>query len=478
MEKTFVDKLATTATMTGRTTASHRFLRLAQPISAHALPTRPKVLLAGQTYSVPFTFVIPAQLLPRACNHKTANHAVRHAHLQLPPSFGDPDLSGYGGHLLDDLAPEMARVSYFIKARLIKTKELSHDTEEEVTISERVRKIRVKPAYEEAPPLDIEENAPSYTTGRTRIDERAEYNLRAEKVVKKGLFKGKAGRLSAEATQPASIHLPFVEADRRDSIHSPVSTMARVRVRFDPAEDNIQPPRLDTLVSKLKVTTFFASAPRKEFPSRKAAIPDMSQGVICETLPLSSRCVASANWERHDPSESPVANANHAIERRDSAHSGSSNDGPIPAPEGVAKDRVFYTANVLVPITLPLGKHFVPTFHTCLISRVYALSLNLGVHTSSPAPTSLSLRVPVQISSDGGHAWTQQQARRASALSTVEEEMEFLEEAEREVEAVWTPRRLSALPGLDADLEAEPDLPPGYDALGPTGRANMLPVVG
>src|ERR1700744_2256400 len=48
--------------------AMHRFLAVAQPIPEESLPL-PMVLQPGQTYTFPFSFVVPAQMLPRACSH-------------------------------------------------------------------------------------------------------------------------------------------------------------------------------------------------------------------------------------------------------------------------------------------------------------------------------------------------------------------------------------------------------------------------
>ena len=432
-----VDKITTSPALNGRTEAVHRFLRLLQPISRMQLPEN-GIIEAGKIYKFPFTFVVPTHLLPRACAHNCDNDHVKETHLLLPPSFGDPDLCGYDGKLLDDFAPDMARVSYCIKVKMTKWR----DDGTENVVSEASKRLRIKPAYEEQPPLNI--------------DSDDEYCGRLEKTLRKGLVKGKLGHLVMEASQPKSFRLPATAPG--DAIPS-ITTMAKVKLRFDPHDESSQPPRLSSLSSKLKVTTFFASTPRHAFPSRTTTFPDMSQGYISDAVPLSTLCVASVDWHRHEagstvpiPSTSPL--------RRDSALSTSSacssDYNTIPAPSSHYHQHLpFYTATVIVPLSLPTNKHFVPTFHNCIISRIYALSLHLTTH-GQPLGPSLTLKIPIQISAEG-------------SLNSVERRRmsERAEEAVREADAVFEPRLMG--PGLGlAGMETQEssDMPPGYEGLG------------
>ncbi|GAB1203599.1 hypothetical protein APSETT445_002235 [Aspergillus pseudonomiae] len=74
---------------------------------------------------------------------------------------------------------------------------------------------------------------------------------------------------------------------------------------------------------------------------------------------------------------------------------------PSPTTSPTEDRGTYYTAAVIVPITLPQTKAFVPTFHSCLISRTYALDLNLCYHTpnASLLTSRISLRLPIQITS-------------------------------------------------------------------------------
>ena len=368
--RTYVEKIATTGPTTGRTRAFHNFLKLTQPIHEASLP-QPCIAQAGRTYRFPFQFVVPERLLPQSCVHDRASEQVHDAHLQLPPSLGDPMLASNGHSLLDDLAPDMTTISYAIKVRVVRTRE--HD--KPLVLVDSGKKVRIIPAADEQPPLIVVES------------EEGDYVLRKTKDLKKGMFKGKLGRLTMETAQPKSLRLPSPNTKSSCS----TTTMATVNLRFDPAEESSQPPRLGQLWNRLKVATFFGTLPMRDFPT-KATVGtyDSQRGLFVETLNLSSRCVESAQWERHTCSlpSTPI--------RRDSGFSTISASS-IPEIAG----RLFYTAKILVPITLPKNKTFTPTFHSCLVSRIYALDFSLSVHTPGAtvsAPT-MHLKVPLQISS-------------------------------------------------------------------------------
>lgn len=287
-------------------------------------------------------------------------------------------LSGHGKLLLDDMSPEMSKVSYIVRARVLKHCPVG---DAKRAIANAAKKVRIVPASEEHPPLDVSEC-------------NQDYCLRKEKDVQRGLFRGKLGRLVMEAAQPKALQLPHPQTESP----CPTTTMARVNLRFDPVDPYQQPPQLGTLWSKLRVKTFFGSTPWKDFPTRCSSLGLCpTQGVYSENVPLSSRCVVSAQWQKHgSQSESDLA-------RRDSLYSASSIESAT-APSASYTGKTFYTSSVLVPITLPTGnKAFVPTFHSCLVSRVYLLDLCISYHTPNRnimVPT-VSLKLPIQIASTG-----------------------------------------------------------------------------
>jgi hypothetical protein len=420
--------MTTTPTMTGRTEACHRFLTLRQPIDESDFPNT-KVFEGGKTYKFPFTFTVPSQLLPKACSHKVVSEHIRNTHLSLPPSIGDPDLAGFGSTLLDDLSPEMSKITYGIKVKIVHTR----GSEGILVLGDKMKKVRVKPAFVEQPPLNIDHND--------------EYRPRQEKTVKKGIFKGKLGTMTARTIQPPPLVIPGARSPDVKSI----STMAKLVLRFDPADEGSAPPRLGSLATKIKVCTYYASAPRQNFPTRSTIGFDLSQGVYTENVPLSTLCIASAHWEKHDPTT--TSSPTDTILRRDSGISDCSTThsaseafaaGILPASQSYKFGTPFYTAQILVPITLPTNKNFIPTFHSCLVSRTYTLGLQFSVHGG---PT-MHLKVPVQICAEGSDTGIEEARARSVEETAIRAAMgdEF---AARSVEMEGV-GRTEELPGYEA----------------------------
>lgn len=420
---TFVERLYATPAMSSGTSAVHQFLKLTQPMPESSYP-QPRILEAGRTYEFPFLFVVPQELLPRVCNHAVDHRSVHEAHIQLPPSLG-------GDSTLDDFAPEMANIKYQVAARILAMNEYSCD---KLDLAHKAKTIRIIPAADEQPPVNVE--GPD-----------SEFTMRREKALKKGLFKGKLGTLVMEAAQPSSLRLPSNYAEADES----VSGMATIKLRFDPTDSGCPPPRLGSLNSKIKVSTWYASRARPILPNKKCIMFDAHQGVHSESVSLSSRSMGAVEWKFNKESELDLT-------RRDSALSASSFHQS--SPSETYQGQGFYTAEILVPITLPAKKHFIPTFHTCLSSRTYGLNLSLGIHTSGVGGPSIDLRIPIQISSEG---LSREEGQARSSLTTAEQEQEL-----RSAEEFFVPRTISpmddelvggsAVPGITTDL------PPVYEA--------------
>ncbi|OAX80306.1 hypothetical protein ACJ72_05366, partial [Emergomyces africanus] len=365
-----------------RFSAFHTFLRLVQPINEQQYP-QPRIIEAGQTYTFPFTFVVPEQLLPNSCRHKHNHPQVHAAHTLLPPSLGDPSISGNGGTLLDDMAPRMTQIEYAIRVQVFKACQV--DPSPKVLV-ETKRKVRIIPAVDQAPPLSVP-------------DDCEEYRMRKEKDVKKGALRGKLGRIVMAAAQPKAIPVPATVTAAKSAESAP-STMVTVHLRFDPTNEDQQPPRLGRLWSKLRVNTFFAAEPWADIAANSPSLTwALNRGVYTETVTLASRCVASASWQKHTCPPSPTcASASSSLHRRDSFQSTSSVES-LTGPSAGYAGETFYTASILVPISLPPTRTYLPTFHSCLSSRTYALDISLSYHTPNAnliVPT-LGLRLPIQI---------------------------------------------------------------------------------
>ncbi|KAE9368803.1 hypothetical protein N431DRAFT_470490 [Stipitochalara longipes BDJ] len=420
--KTYVENLSPHTTR-ARTTAVHNFLRLTMPMRDADYP-QPRIAEAGQTYKFPFNFVVPNQLLPRACSHKCNTEHVHNAHLQLPPSMGCREVS-----ILDDLAPEMSKVMYWIKVKVLRNEEDGKD----VVLAEKLRKLRIVPAQAELPPMNI-------LTGQS------DYQLTKTKTLRKGVFSGKLGKITVSATQPSAIILPSPSL----GVTLPATAMATLNLRFDPHDKSSQPPRLGGLTTKIRATTFFAARPNEFLPSHTTMTAHFEtvRGVYDTTVSLSSRCVEAVSWTKHK--------AAPAYTRRNSASSSDSSDCSDNCPEAKPGSE-YYSATVLVPITLPTSKTWIPTFHSCIVSRTYSIDLNLSIHTPGngvPAST-VALHLPIQVAADGNQN-EQAPMTAAEAAAELADAEEFLRPRVIEVPN-------AAHIGNSVLVPQASDLPPSYE---------------
>ncbi|CAG8194993.1 unnamed protein product [Penicillium salamii] len=408
------------ASCPGRTGSQQMFLKLRQPIEDDEYPT-PRVLEGGRSYQFPFTFVVPDRLLPQVCSHTKQNAHVGRSHTMLPPTLGDPMLASDGKTLIDDMAPDMSQVAYIIRASLHQKR---HDGQTAKSIAGVAKKVRIIPVVEEEPPVEI--------------SELSSLCLRKEKTVKRGTLRSTLGRLVAGTSQPKPIQLLPPSCEPSDT----VSTVTTVNLRFDPV-GNEQPPPLGTMTSKLRSSTFYSASPWEDFP-HGTGVPfsQVGRGLYSEAVPLSTMCVASAQWTKHTPDS-----------RRDSADSASSSDSSSTGPSSTFAGDTYYTASIVIPITLPKNKTYVPTFHSCLISRTYSLELSLTYHTPAAnimTPT-VSLRVPIQFTSQN----FSESIKSSLGLVVTQEELdEFFQPRN-----VTSPTNFHDPPVSDVVIELAP---PGY----------------
>lgn len=188
------------------------------------------------------------------------------------------------------------------------------------------------------------------------------YSDRKEKDVRRGFMRGKFGRITMTAAQPRPIQLSARTGEKSES----TGTVVTVQLRFDPV-GNEDPPALNSLSSKLRVSTAYSMTPMETFPSGDLSRSHLGQAMYLETVPLSALCLGAAHWTRHTDSH---------------------------------KSMLYYTASIVVPIALPDARRaFVPTFHSCLVSRFYALDVSVSYRTPAAniVDPSVSLRLPVQM---------------------------------------------------------------------------------
>ncbi|EED21108.1 arrestin (or S-antigen) domain protein [Talaromyces stipitatus ATCC 10500] len=390
--KTTIPRQSPVAHLANNLNAFHPFLKLRQPIDPNTY-AEPRELKPLETYIFPFTFVVPEHLLLHACNHYTSNPHLKVAHTQLPPTLGDAMLSDDGKTMINDMAPMMSEIAYKLKVSVMK-KTPPTSPKEFVALSSVAKKVRIIPATTEQPPLEIGCN-------------NAEgYRIRREKYVRKALLGGKTGRLVVTAAQPKPLELP-APSNTVNGCKAAVNSHVKLHVRFDPETEDEEPPRLRSTFSKLKVSTFYSAQAWTDFPSLEIAQAPAhtSNGVYCETINLSSLCVGAAQWKKHDGTDSSRDGSRRSSLISDSSSSLADSLSHHPSASSSYFGKTFYTASILVPVTLPANRTFVPTFHSCLVSRVYTLDLSLSYqppHVKLPIAPSISLNIPIQITSAPG----------------------------------------------------------------------------
>ncbi|EON96561.1 putative arrestin protein [Phaeoacremonium minimum UCRPA7] len=435
--------------------SSHTLLKIPMPIPESSYPV-PRVLEAGREYSIPFNFILPNHLTLNACGHRVDSDAVHQSHLSLPPTMGFVQ----GLWEKDDLAPQMATIEYSVKARIYKDPEMNGRP---LKIMEATEPIKVLPAYAEEPPLNITKNDKLYRMTKT-------------KSLRKNIISGKLGRLTASAPQPGAA---FIGPDGKVASN----TAAQVELKFEPSSPDVAPPKITSMSGKITAHTYYSAGPISSFPN----LSDFNSGFSIErrgsystSVPVFSSPLDNITWatqviqERRDSGYATESDA-----RTDSEHSApersrrgskqlhtkqarkSSASASASAPSASASP-VFHAATLHVPIHLPAAKRtLLPTFHSCIVSRVYTLTLSLTLSpsagsTASSSSTTLSLTLPLQIGVDtaGSPAHLRLQQENPAGLPSFEAAVQ-----EAEVDEFLRPRLLSV---PDVQFSRDPSALPGY----------------
>lgn len=334
--------------------ANHIFLETEQTLIRDH--THQSTFHNGFIHRYPFCFIVPGQLLPQACRHKKTDIAVEISHAILPPTLGDSSPTGRCGWPKDNLASDMARIRYFLRVDFIKP---SCDTGANEIWLSKTKAVRLIPKYQAVPPIDLFESSWHCSHKERRLSQ--------------GLLNSRSGRLTATMQQPRPIHIHGT----RGKEYGCSSTAAIMNLSFVTAE-NASPPQLQEIRSELHACTFYGITPWTKFPtlSDQNYLHYDGGRLFCRSSSSVNICVASVHWSRTSKiiaqCKLHTSNDDHEIE---------------------------YTASILVPVTPSKSISFVPTFHSCLISRVYSLQLGLYYRQSRDSLFSsiLSLSVPIQI---------------------------------------------------------------------------------
>ncbi|KAJ6789652.1 hypothetical protein PWT90_05591 [Aphanocladium album] len=406
------------------------FLKLRMPISEDDVP-EDRVFKAGKTYTVPFHFVVPHHLPIGACKHQCEVDSVLDQHLRLPPTIG------FWG--ADDQAPEMAQIEYAVKARAVKQEQAGSPA---TKVMEGQHVVKVLPASPEDAPLDI-----------TFRDER--YTMAKTKTIRKNLFSAKTGKLTAASTQPEAV---MFSADGRDASMS----AAHINLEFVPDSVDTAPPKINSVSAKLLSTTFFGAAPVNYLPNLGPRTAYHGNPCLNYTTTSSifNTPVDKVSWRQEKVDAG----------RRDSGYSSShlspdSDAVPGKMARKKAASPIKHVATLDVPFTITNTnrKIFLPTFHSCLISRTYVLQLCVTV---GPTNTTMTLSVPVQVGVETIHDDPQ-----GGALPSFESVMARDEEAE--ADNYLRPRIRRA---ASDDAPQTNSLLPGYNELSRRAAIQVAPV--
>ncbi|KAH6658981.1 arrestin [Truncatella angustata] len=360
---------------------SHTFLKLEMPIPESSYPA-PRIYEAGQSYRIPFNFVIPRHLTLNACNHNIDSDAVKDSHLCLPPSMGS-----WGGK--DDLAPDMSTVEYTVVARLFAEED---HTRKLTKIMEMSYPVRILPAHPESPPLHV--------TPRDKL-----YKMSKTKTLRKSIIAGKVGKLTATVKQPSAVMLS-------SDATSATTTAAQVDLVFDPSSSLSLPPTVTGVSSKLSAVTYYCAGAINGFPNMGEwvrAFGADSRGSYPSSVSLAATHIDKLRWRQNIKMEARRGSAasttttatSDSIESvSDAGRTGQDSD---PDRRRGSKDSskeespIYHTASFRVPIDLPVHKKlFIPSFHSCIVSRVYVLWLTVSLSCGGNN-TNIMLGVPLQI---------------------------------------------------------------------------------
>jgi hypothetical protein len=377
--KTFVDLMSALPGHQEITKSSQTFLTLRQPGLEARCPLD-RTLQRGTTYDFPFEFVVPKRLVDGSCGHQIASPAVREAHLALPPSFSRHDSVGKGGDV-DATVPETTIINYGISATIFKSKKLNA-SKGPTTLATAWREILVVPCTDAALPTDINKT--------TRGAAPSDHCLRSVKKMSKGIIRSSLGTVTVEATQPKRLKLKRREDG--GASHRFCTVPVNVMLRFDNKNrSTAKAPQVSKITSRLEVNTFYTTSNHQDLPQKNDSVYDRNRRVYTKHLPSTSFSPEKVVWRTAKTQSKDELFLEPAhLEIKDLAAE------TLSTPNSSSR-----TADLLVPVSIPVPTTLVPSFHSCLISRTYILETSIKL-TSQGCTRTANLRLPLQISADMG----------------------------------------------------------------------------
>jgi hypothetical protein len=241
------------------------------------------------------------------------------------------------------MSPEMARIIYSINFTLWERGGKSGRTKK---LQEATYPVQIQPTRGDHAPILVPEKNQFY-------------QLQSQKAVLKGVLRHTIGQLVVSSAQPPAIQLLSPQP------HNGPSTTLKIDLRFQPKYTSHAPPSLLAAQFQLRALTFFGLEPWRDSP-------DLSD--------VSTWGSRQAFWSEH-----VVLNADRDI--------------GVHWKSQLEKGQVVFTASIQAPVSLPCHRRYPTTFHSCLMSRVYAVKMNLfyRAHEKARGTSSISLSVPVEI---------------------------------------------------------------------------------
>lgn len=301
------------------------------PIDEEDYPS-PRILRANTTYSFYFSFILPEHLLETECEYIDC-------HRKLPSSLGKGSTFTH-----DDCAPDMARITYQVHAKVLHLKADNRRT----MPFQHSSNITVVAAYEPnistLPHHHFQDQEVSYSEsgGFTRF-------YRTSKTLERSLLRrAPPGKVTLEA----SILNPFIYLQQNSA--APLL----LAVSYSPHSTKSEPPRVESVSVKLRVYTYSSTISMTYLPVPNSQATDPRLGVYCESYVINSTVFPTSfasQWTQES--------AGH------------------------------YTFNKTLTLQSPQNRTLVPNFWSCLVGRQYEASVTVVLSGVG----SLSLKIPVEV---------------------------------------------------------------------------------
>lgn len=423
-----VELPADSANLSNWARASQAFLELRQPDVRERYP-KDLTLRANTVYNFPYNFVVPDRLLDNSCRHLVSNSAVHRAHSCLPPSLGGKTMSK---SVRESTSPRTIDIQYAIVAK-IRGKGVDVKTQRPDLLVRTERTVSIHPTN------------PQRTNG-TPIS-------RSERLLKKTFLEDHSGTLIMEAIQPGQLNL-----QPEDGLDGTTATVA-VMLRFEPATNASQLPRLDRVDTTLDTFTYYGTKGFANFPGDRHERLGEFERVHCRSMKLGSHAFSGVKWSRCDDNGCAAAPSYmESLEPSIARDYWTTASGPA-----YKSKSPYYIARVLVHIQLPRKHSLAPSFDTCLISRNYVLTISLcgrscSCSTNLQLPLSIATRSLQVIRSSEPELCAASPARRVDSI------IENLQHLRCEWSMAAMSPSTRPVHVLD-ELEADTESPPAYSSI-------------